>query len=1306
MSVEIKKDITTVQVESPKTSVSVENAVTNINVQTSQPQIIISQAGVSGRDGTSGTSGTFGNVLSSSFYISGSIIPNVADGNLTSSFSLGSATNAWKDLWISRGTIYFIGDNNQTASISINEDNQIAISDINLTGSLTSSLAEGYIWVGGPGSVTVLIATSSLITGGTGAGFPFEGKAEITGSLVVSGSILLNGIDISVGGGSGTSGTSGLNGTSGITPVKGVDYNDGENGTSGINGTSGLSGSAGSGGSSGVSGTSGSSGSSGTSSTSGTSGSSGSSGESGTSGLSGSDGTAGSSGSSGESGTSGISGSSGSSGLRGERYKVFSSSSLTLGDSGSIYLQEGLGYSIAQEIIIAHSLTQYQTAQVESYDANTGLITFGLPTFVTGSGFQTGSWTVNLAGAAGGDGTSGTSGVNGTSGSSGTNGSTGSAGSSGSSGSSGSVGTSGSSGSSGTSSTSGTGGSSGINGSSGTGGTSGSSGSSGTAGSGGSSGTAGSTLILTQYSGSVSVTGSLTVSNAFINDATLLLGNSSSLTLTSGSDLYINDGGNLYLTGSLLMTGSITLNGVTYTTLASSGSGGGNGTSGIDGTSGTSGLTITGSAGSHGTSGTSGISVLVDSGSLLTTSSFNEYSSSIDLRIIALEYSASLTITGSNGTSGVNGTSGTSGLTITGSAGTSGVDGTSGTSGLSITGSAGSHGTSGTSGISPASIDGLISGSQQIYDLGFIGTSQAIVDTGSFATTGSNYFSGSQYITSGGLVFNNSVQIYESDDDMYIQSLSEIRVGANGNNYKFGNDGNFYTSVGGVVFGHDGLINQIPGASGDDINIVAGINDGIVLTTDAGDGDYVWDFDKNGDLTVPGNIYGAPNLATKGSNIFDGNQIMTGSLVVSGSADFTELRVTGDLSVLGKITGSLLATNGVISSSQQITDFGFVSSSTADTTLLNNFTGSIRAEIDGIEAYTASLKATTLISGAAQITALGFGSSTLPNGVISSSQQITNFGFISSSVSADVGALNTYTGSNNAILARLYQATASLNSYTASESAIVNRILQTTASLNTLTSSVSGIVSGLMGYTASLKSAAIVSSSTQIANYGIFARTDQSNQFNANQQITGSLSVSSTLTVSSTVINSANLVASSGSILQIQSGSWLEVTGSIYTSGSLIVTGSTNLTGSVTINTNRIDDSWTAYTPQWTAASSNPSIGDGTIEGWYKVVGKTCFVRGNIAMGGTTTFGSGEWYVSMPFTASHADAILMSSTLLDNGSAWYNATVNGARAGFNHKAAIQYQHNSNGTAVEINPTQPFTWTNGDRFIWNGSYEIA
>jgi hypothetical protein len=50
--------------------------------------------------------------------------------------------------------------------------------------------------------------------------------------------------------------------------------------------------------------------------------------------------------------------------------------------------------------------------------------------------------------------------------------------------------------------------------------------------------------------------------------------------------------------------------------------------------------------------------------------------------------------------------------------------------------------------------------------------------------------------------------------------------------------------------------------------------------------------------------------------------------------------------------------------------------------------------------------------------------------------------------------------------------------------------------------------------------------------------------------------------------------------------------------------------------------------------------------------------------------------------------------------------LNGARAGFNTKAPLQYVNITNGTASDVNATQPFTWASTDRFIWNGSYEIA
>lgn len=179
-------------------------------------------------------------------------------------------------------------------------------------------------------------------------------------------------------------------------------------------------------------------------------GTSGSSGSSGTSGISGSSGTNGVSGSSGTSGVTGSSGTSGINGLSGDIYKTTSTTSFTLGTSGTITIGTGLAYTISQDIIISHDISNHQVSMVTGYNPSTGVLSFSAPSQVEGSGTYT-SWEVNLNGAVGGDGTSGTSGISGSSGISGTSGTSGNSGIDGSSGTSGISGSSGTSGANGTS---------------------------------------------------------------------------------------------------------------------------------------------------------------------------------------------------------------------------------------------------------------------------------------------------------------------------------------------------------------------------------------------------------------------------------------------------------------------------------------------------------------------------------------------------------------------------------------------------------------------------------------------------------------------------------------------------------------------------------------------------------------------------------------------------------------------------------------------------------------------------------------
>ena len=372
--------------------------------------------------------------------------------------------------------------------------------------------------------------------------FTVNGKGLVTSASPITASDIVN----ILGYYPGTSGTTGTSGTSGTTGTSGSSGTSATSGTSGTTGTSGTSATSGTSGTSGTDGTGGTSGTSGSTGTSGTAGTTGTSGSSGTTGTSGSSGTSGTTGTSGSSGTSGTTGTSGSSGLSGDRFKTTSTTTYTLqapGNPGTLTVDPGLSYTVAQSIIIAYDATNHNEAEVTSYNSITGVINFVTLT-LTGSGTYS-TWFVNIDGASGGDGssgssgtsgtsaTAGTSGTTGTSGSSGTSGTTGTSGSSGTSGTSATNGTGGTSGTSGTSGTNGTGGTSGTSGSSATSGTSGTSGVNGAPGAGGTSGTSGTSVAVSGTTNTLAkFTSATTIGNSIVTDNGSLVSVGGALTTT------------------------------------------------------------------------------------------------------------------------------------------------------------------------------------------------------------------------------------------------------------------------------------------------------------------------------------------------------------------------------------------------------------------------------------------------------------------------------------------------------------------------------------------------------------------------------------------------------------------------------------------------------------------------------------------------------------------------------------------------------------------------------------------------------
>jgi len=183
--------------------------------------------------------------ITGSLGISGSIIPAVGVGQLTSSFSLGSETAAWKDIYVSEGSIKFIKSGSDTVTLSAKDggisvdggsvisadgingqfftskslDTSITVKDSNnslLMGPIdvetdTEIIVEegsdltifGDIEVQNVATAdTALFATSASFSDSssyavtasyalnttTTSTFPYSGSAVITGSLIVSGS--------------------------------------------------------------------------------------------------------------------------------------------------------------------------------------------------------------------------------------------------------------------------------------------------------------------------------------------------------------------------------------------------------------------------------------------------------------------------------------------------------------------------------------------------------------------------------------------------------------------------------------------------------------------------------------------------------------------------------------------------------------------------------------------------------------------------------------------------------------------------------------------------------------------------------------------------------------------------------------------------------------------------------------------------------------------------------------------------------------------------------------------------------------
>lgn len=153
--------------------------------------------------------------------------------------------------------------------------------------------------------------------------------------------------------------------------------------------------------------------------------------------------------------------------------------------------------------------------------------------------------------------------------------------------------------------------------------------------------------------------------------------------------------------------------------------------------------------------------------------------------------------------------------------------------------------------------------------------------------------------------------------------------------------------------------------------------------------------------------------------------------------------------------------------------------------------------------------------------------------------------------------------------------------------------------------------------------------------------------------------------------------------------------------GTETLTGKTltspTVTG-LTLDGVNVSGAWASYSPTWTAVTTNPTLGNGTISAAYMQIGKTVHFRVKVTFGTTTTLGSGAYGLTPPVTAAGAVDV----------DGWVVVrTSGGART-----VGICYQQSTTETRGIMVTTDTVlsdatrAWANGDSFSFAGTYEAA
>jgi len=196
-----------------------------------------------------------------------------------------------------------------------------------------------------------------------------------------------------------------------------------------------------------------------------------------------------------------------------------------------------------------------------------------------------------------------------------------------------------------------------------------------------------------------------------------------------------------------------------------------------------------------------------------------------------------------------------------------------------------------------------------------------------------------------------------------------------------------------------------------------------------------------------------------------------------------------------------------------------------------------------------------------------------------------------------------------------------------------------------------------------------------------------------NCTITGNVTIGDGVTSISNVGFGPNVFMQAGTTFTLNA---LVRESSIHTAQLTNVTVVDNLTGTVGDVDNFIFSKPTLYTPTWTSSGTAPALGNGSLTGSYIRNGRTIVVTVELALGSTSTTGTGDWRFALPSTAQ--TNYLGSAIMSDSG---VNLYVGSAIALQSQTYAVV---SANAAGGNVASTVPFTWGNADSLRFTVQYE--